>query len=359
MSRYFLGRRYGNVPLTVSGSGSNARAPIVAFGDYCGRYGLVRRYGNVAQQTSGSGNGDTRAPLIAAPRGLCNPDGSLIDGEIYLARLFGNIHNVPVVVPVCNHCATSGGSGASGSGYGSGSGSGSGGGGGGANPGGDGNDDGTFCCRCRRFINDGSDYFPATLDFTITSSYLGTRSLSLTKASFGYSCTSTDVVLPFPGRIKALYTGSYSDGAGGLTNLIDCNDGSSRLAANEEILNVNIFCADCNLGASPPSSWSCYYTWARRVGGIPSAVSGTRVLTVNTCAPKWSATATQTAICSDPAKGYLALCCDNGFFYNDYVPPSGGPFPPSTPFRYGHCFPALVLDAPAVGSTIQLDADEP
>lgn len=355
MSRYFLGRRYGNVALSGSGSGSNGRVPIVAFGDYCGRYGLVRRYGNVAQQSSGSGGGE-RAPLIAAPRGLCNPDGSLIDGEIYLARLFGNINHVPVVVPVCNQCATSGGSGASGSGYGSGSGSGSGSGGGGANPGGDGNDDGTFCCRCRRFINDGSDYFPASLDFTITSSYLGTRSLTLAKASFGYSCTSTDVVLPFPGRIKALYTGSYSDGAGGLTNLVNCNDGSLMLASNEEVLNVNVVCVDCNLGASPPSAWSCYYTWSKRVGGIPSGVNGSRVLTVTTCSPKWAATATQTAICSDLTKGYYALCCDGGFFYNDGA---GGTLAPGTPFRYGMCYPALTLDAPAVGSTIQLDVDEP
>lgn len=120
MSRYYLGRRYGNTGLTTSGSGGSVRAPVVAFGDYCGGVGLARRYGVSRSNTSGSG-GSSAAPLVVAPRGRCNPDGSLINGETYLARRFGTSNGAPTVVPICNICGQpTSGSGGSGSSSGSG-----------------------------------------------------------------------------------------------------------------------------------------------------------------------------------------------------------------------------------------------
>lgn len=132
MSRYFLGRRFGSTPVSASGSGSggiSGRAPIIAFGDYCGGSGLARRYGNVPLLQSGSASGSGgRAPIIAMPRGRC-VDGRLIDGEVYLARRYGNVartvsgsgvssSRTPVVVPICNDCPTSGSASGSSSGSG-------------------------------------------------------------------------------------------------------------------------------------------------------------------------------------------------------------------------------------------------
>lgn len=161
------------------------------------------------------------------------------------------------------------------------------------------------CCGCERFACpdlDPNTTYPTSLTFTATAACMGSRAVTISRATFGTSfpytggkgCNDTASA----GDInRVIYVGSYDSGATGLAFATLC-DGTPFLYINTptEYMTVEVACCSgntigswCPGGIANPepsdSWWKLKFYWQKIVGGNLYEADGYVDLTIVSCSP--------------------------------------------------------------------------
>ncbi len=163
------------------------------------------------------------------------------------------------------------------------------------------------CCGCNRFACEGDQEanFPATLEVTVTSPCMGTRTVSLTGAIVDLS--GNGGCGPTIGGRRAIYSGSYTGATnGGFIAINPCPGGIGTFLSPyvEESLSIYVACCDgaktgpaCEPGTGADASeWLATFTWSKAVGGALLDITAKMKLTITSCSPL-TMTASDVVIC--------------------------------------------------------------